>query len=254
MDLFLTFALVGFFAQLADSALGMGFGVISASVLLAQGIPPPLVSASVNAAKIPTGIVASLSHLLNRNVDKALFLRLAMAGIAGGIVGALILGELKRPVLTVIIGGYLLLIGGLILWRGLSGRAPRLLATARISVLGATGGLIEGVGGSWGPVVTSGLIGAGHEPRRAIGSSALAELAVSLTVFLVLMAGYSLGRWGAGRDLHEVLLPVAGLVAGGVPAALLGGRLAAITPRRPLTIMVGILAIVIGLHRLSTLL
>lgn len=254
LDLFLTFALVGFIAQLADSALGMGFGVISASVLLAQGVPPPLVSASVNAAKVPTGIVAGISHALNGNIDKALFGRLALAGAAGGIIGALILGELKRPVLTVIIGGYLLLIGGLILWRGLSGRAPRLLATGRISALGATGGLIEGIGGSWGPVVTSGLIGAGHEPRRAIGSSALAELVVSLTVFLALMAGYHLGRWGTGRDLHEVLLPVAGLVAGGVPAALVGGRLAAIAPRRPLTVAVGVLAIGIGLQRLASLL
>ena len=39
---FWAFALVGFFAQLVDGALGMGFGVISASVLLAQGVPPAL--------------------------------------------------------------------------------------------------------------------------------------------------------------------------------------------------------------------
>jgi len=68
------------------------------------------------------------------------------------------------------------------------------------------------------------------------------------------MAGYHLGRWGTGRDLHEVLLPVAGLVAGGVPAALVGGRLAAVLPRRPLTVAVGLLAIAIGLQRLASLL
>ena len=82
MELFLTFAFVGFFAQLADSALGMGFGVISSSVLLAQGVPPPLVSASVNAAKVPTGIAAGISHAINGNIDKRLFLRLALAGVA----------------------------------------------------------------------------------------------------------------------------------------------------------------------------
>ena len=32
----------------------MGFGVISFSILLAQGVPPALASASVNAAKLPT--------------------------------------------------------------------------------------------------------------------------------------------------------------------------------------------------------
>lgn len=253
MDLFLTFAFVGFFAQLADSALGMGFGIISSSVLLAQGVPPPLVSASVNAAKIPTGVASGVSHTLNGNIDRKLVVRLAVAGILGGIVGALILGELKRPVLTIFISSYLLLIGSLILWRGLSGRSPSFLASGRVTAVGATGGLIEGIGGSWGPVVTSALIGSGHEPRRAIGSSAVAELAVSITVFAVLMTTFKLGQWGGGRDLQDVLFPVAGLVAGGVPAALVGGRLAAVAPKRPLTIAVGVLAICIGVQRLFSL-
>ena len=43
MDTFWEYALVGFFAQLVDGSLGMGFGVISSAVLLAQGVPPPLV-------------------------------------------------------------------------------------------------------------------------------------------------------------------------------------------------------------------
>ena len=51
---FLAFMVVGFLAQLVDGALGMGFGVISSSILLAQGVPPALASASVNAAKLPT--------------------------------------------------------------------------------------------------------------------------------------------------------------------------------------------------------
>ncbi|MCA0872318.1 sulfite exporter TauE/SafE family protein [Seohaeicola saemankumensis] len=254
MDLFLVFAAVGFVAQLADSALGMGFGVISSSVLLAQGVPPPLVSASVNAAKVPTGIAAGISHAINGNIDRRLFLRLALAGVAGGIIGALILGELKRPLLTVIISAYLLGIGTLILWRGIAGQPPRLPGSGRTTGLGVIGGLIEGIGGSWGPVVTSGLIGSGIEPRRAIGSSALAELAVSVTVVAVLMATFHLGQWGGDRAPGDVLMPVAGLVAGGVPAALLGGRLAAIAPKRPLTIAIGLLAIAIGLQRAASLL
>ena len=36
---FLIFAGVGFFAQLIDGALGMGYGVISSTVLLATGVP-----------------------------------------------------------------------------------------------------------------------------------------------------------------------------------------------------------------------
>lgn len=254
MEDFILFLVVGFTAQLADGALGMGFGVISSSVLLAQGVPPPMVSASVNAAKIPTGTVAGLSHALHGNIDLALFRRVALTGLAGGIIGALVLGELKRPLLTFVIAAYLLGIGALILWRGLSGRPPRLWTTRRVSVIGAAGGLIEGIGGSWGPVVTSGLVGSGIEPRRAIGTSALAELSVSICVFGVLMVTFQAGQWGGGRQLSDVLWPVAGLVAGGVPAALLGGRLAARAPKRPLTIGVGLLAMAIGIQRLVSLL
>jgi uncharacterized membrane protein YfcA len=43
------FLLVGFFAQLIDGAVGMAYGVISSSVLLAFGVPPAQVSATIHA-------------------------------------------------------------------------------------------------------------------------------------------------------------------------------------------------------------
>lgn len=250
MGEFLTFLLVGFVAQLADGVLGMGFGVVSSSVLLAQGFSPPLVSASVNAAKIPTGAAAGLSHLLHGNVDRTLLARVAVAGCLGGVGGAILLSSLKGPLLTALVSVYLIGIGALILVRGVTGRAPRLMAGAPPSLIGAVGGTVEGIGGSWGPVVTSGLVGSGTEPRRAVGTSAVAEFAVSVTVFLALLVTHSLGHWGAQRDLVGVLLPVMGLIAGGVPAAMLGGWLAKRAPRGALAIGVGILAAGIGVYRL----
>ena len=52
----------------------MGFGVISASVLLAQGIPPALASASVNAAKLPTTGTAAISHFMHKNLDRRIII------------------------------------------------------------------------------------------------------------------------------------------------------------------------------------
>ena len=48
---FWLFAAVGFAAQLVDGALGMAYGVVSTTVLLANGVPPATASASVHAAK-----------------------------------------------------------------------------------------------------------------------------------------------------------------------------------------------------------
>ncbi len=40
MEEFILFALVGFLAQVIDGALGMAYGVICSTVLLAFGVPP----------------------------------------------------------------------------------------------------------------------------------------------------------------------------------------------------------------------
>ena len=250
LELFLAFAVVGFGAQLIDGALGMGFGVISSSILLASGVAPPLISATVNAAKIPTGFVASLSHWRFGNIDWRIARRLALFGCVGGVGGALFLSHSNTPVVVGVVSVFLILIGALILWRGVTGQAPQPLALAPTPVIGATGGLIEGIGGSWGPVVTTGLLGAGHPPRQSVGSSAAGELVVSAAVFLTLTLTHLLGHWGQGEGEAAMIAPLLGLVAGGLPAAVFGGWLAAHVPRRPLTVGVGLLAISIGAWRL----
>ncbi len=77
---FWIFLFVGFFAQLIDGALGMGYGVISSVVLLASGVPPAHTSASVHSAKLFTTAASGTSHILHGNVDRRLFWILAIAG------------------------------------------------------------------------------------------------------------------------------------------------------------------------------
>jgi uncharacterized protein len=249
MTEFWTFALVGFLAQLIDGTLGLGFGIISASVLLAQGVHPALVSASVNAAKIPTTGTAAFSHFLNKNLDWSLVIALGVFGTLGGTLGMLLLTSLKGPALTTLITTYLFFVGGLIIWRGVKGTTPRLLPGAWKRLIGFVGGVIEGIGGSWGPVVTTSLLGSGVNSRFAIGSSNFAEFAVSVTVFSAYAVAFYIGHWEGGTDWRSVAYPVAGLVCGGLPAALAGGWLARISPSRLLTVAVGLLAIAIGLYR-----
>mgnify|MGYP002682963277 CR=1 FL=1 len=247
------FVLVGFFAQLVDGALGMGFGVISASVLLAQGVPPALVSASVNAAKLPTTGTAALSHYLHKNLDWRIIASLCVFGALGGILGATVLTSLKGTALFILINFYLLFIGGLIIYRGLRDAVPRVFRLGFTRVIGFAGGLIEGIGGSWGPIVTTSLLGAGTQSRYAIGSSNFSEFVVSIAVFATFVAAFAMGFWDGGSDWRDVALPVAGLVLGGIPAAVVGGYLSKIAPKRPLTVAVGLLAFSIGIYRFATM-
>jgi hypothetical protein len=250
---FITFAIIGFLAQIVDGALGMGFGVISASILLAQGVPPALVSASVNAAKLPTTGTAAASHWYHHNINWSLVLALALFGALGGIIGAIALTSLKGKTLLILINLYLFLVGGLIVLRGIKGAAPRLLPARFSRLIGFSGGLIEGIGGSWGPIVTSSLMGAGTESRYAIGSSNFSEFVVSVAVFSTFLFAYLIGHWHGGADWHTVAIPIAGLVVGGLPAAFIGGYLSKVAPKRLLTIAVGLMAISLGVYRSVTM-
>ena len=102
------FIALGFAAQLVDGALGMAYGLICTSALLASGVPPAFASASVHAAEVVTTGLASGSHLWHRNVDWRLFRRLAPAGVAGGALGAYVLTELPAGVVRPLVTAYLL--------------------------------------------------------------------------------------------------------------------------------------------------
>jgi uncharacterized membrane protein YfcA len=253
MDTFWEFAIVGFFAQLVDGSLGMGFGVISSAVLLAQGVPPALVSATVNAAKLPTGATAAASNYLHKNINWTIVIALAIFGSLGGILGASMLAGLKGPALQYMVNGYLILIGGFIVYRGLKGIAPHMPNKGRFRAIGFVGGLIEGIGGSWGPIVNTGLLGSGVDSRYAIGSTNVSEFIVSAVVFTSLTLSFYLGFWGHGTDWSQVIVTVAGLTLGGLPAAFFGGWLAKRAPRKPLTIAVGLFAMGVAVYRFATM-
>ena len=144
-------------------------------------------------------------------------------------------------------------IGALVLARAWLGHAPSLVGSGRFRAIGFAGGTIEGIGGSWGPIVTTGLLGSGVPPRMAVGSSNVSEFVVSVVVFAVLTAGFHAGHWGSGMDWHQMIGSVSGLVVGGIPAAVFGGRLASRVPHLPLTVAVGCLAIGIAAYRFITM-
>jgi uncharacterized protein len=252
MDDFVLFLIVGFLAGITDGSLGMGFGVISSAILLGQNVSPALVSATVNAAKLPTGFFAAISHSYHRNVDWGIVRKVALYGALAGVLGAFVLTGLSgRPELRWIINTYLVAIGLLILIRAVRGTKPILFRKPRLATIGAIGGVIEGIGGSWGPVVTSALLGSGVPPRYAVGSSNTAEFIVSAAVLTKLLITYALGFWGEAGDWASVLYPMLGLVVGGIPAAFMGGWLVKVVSPRPLMLGVGFLVLGIAVYRIA---
>src|SRR3546814_3093758 len=68
----LPFILIGFAAQLVDGALGMAFGVICNTLLVAvMGVPPATASARIHIVEMFTTGVSGISHLLHRNIERS---------------------------------------------------------------------------------------------------------------------------------------------------------------------------------------
>ena len=227
----LLFILVGFLAQLADGALGMAYGLISTSVLLTIGLPPAAASASTHAAEVFTTGISGVSHLIHRNVNRRLFLTLAIAGVIGGVLGAYVLTGLPEKVIKPIVSAYLGLMGVIVLAKAFWG-FPKQPPTRGVAPLGVAGGFLDAIGGGgWGPLVVSTLLARGSQPRVTIGSVNLAEFFVTLSISIAFFV--TLG--------FEHLWVILGLVLGGAIAAPFAGWLVKKIPARSLMVLVGIL-------------
>jgi uncharacterized protein len=229
---FLTFMLVGFLAQLVDGALGMAFGVISTSALIALGVPPAAASAGVHTVETVTTAVSGTSHAIAGNIDWKLFARIAVPGVAGAILGAYILTNISAEAAKPLIQAYLGLLGLWIFWRGLRhihiARRPKI-----VEPLGFVGGFLDAAGGGgWGGIVTSNLIIQGGTPRNVIGTVNAAEffVTVSAAVTFILALGWEV-----------VTTATVGLLAGGVIAAPFGAILAKQLKADTLMLLVGVL-------------
>jgi uncharacterized membrane protein YfcA len=239
---YVVLGLIGFAAQLVDGALGMAFGVISTSAMLAMGLPPAHASAVVHTAEIFTTGASAASHIWHRNVDWRLVLRLGVAGVVGAVLGAWLLSNVDSTAARPLIGVYLLAMGIFILlkaWR----MSPARDAPAKwVPPVGFVAGFLDASGGGgWGPVATSTLIGSGHAPRTAVGS-------VNTTEFFITTAAATTFFIELGVAPVQELIA---LVVGGVLAAPLGGWMVKRVPARLLMLGVGVLVVGLSTWQLA---
>lgn len=250
---FWLFAAVGFAAQLVDGALGMAYGVISSTVLLSLGVSPANASASVHAAKVFTGAASGLSHILYRNVDWKLLALLSGGGVLGGVAGAYILTSVPGEAVKPYVVGWLLLMGLVILYRAWRQARPKVFSWRSPFPLGLVGGFFDAIGGGgWGPVVTSSLMGAGADPRKAIGTTNTAEMFVAMATSAAFLGALLTGHWDTA-GLRGLLWSLAGLIAGGVVAAPLAGWMTKVLPVRVLTWIVGVLVVALAIWQAISL-
>jgi uncharacterized membrane protein YfcA len=247
MQDFLLFALVGFLAQAVDGALGMAYGVISSTTLLAFGVSPAHASAAVHTAELFTTAASGSAHLYHRNIDWKLFWRLAPFGVLGGCFGAYVLTSVDAGAIKPVVTTYLALVGAWLVVRSFRRIPNNPVPAGIVAPLGAMGGFLDAAGGGgWGPIVTTGLLGAGGTPRYVIGTVTASEFLITLSVSLTFLLALVTGHWEEAGDLTDNLPALAGLIIGGLFAAPLAGLIVKSLRDTVLLRMVGVLIVLLA--------
>lgn len=239
---FLLMLLTGFLAQMVDGSLGLGYGTISTTFLLATGVNPAIVSSRVHSARVFSSGFSGYSHHRFGNINKKLFRALAIPGVLGAILGATLayFGQKYSAFVRIPLSFYTIYLGYYIIRKAFK-KNKKSDKVKNAGWLASTGGFLDAfAGGGWGALVTSTLISKRKSPRYVIGSVCLAEFFVvfaSATTFFILLK-------------HLPVLDVLGLIAGGVIAAPIAARLAGKLPLKTMFISVGTVVVLTSLTTL----
>ena len=106
------------------------------------------------------------------------------------------------------------------------------------------GGFLDAIGGGgWGPTVSSTMVGAGHDPRKEIGTVNTAEFFLTVAVSATFVWAIVTGHWEEAGALENHAAAIGGLVVGGLIAAPFAGLIVKKVPRKVLAYAVGFLLI-----------
>jgi siroheme synthase-like protein len=233
---FLIMTLAGFLAQMVDGSMGLGYGTISTTFLLAYGVSPAIVSSRVHSARTFSSGVSGYSHHRFGNINRKLFRAIVFPGIIGAVLGAClaVIGKEYAQWVRIPLSVYTIYLGYYIFRKAFMKRNPKDKVRGA-GWLASAGGFMDAfAGGGWGTLVTSTLIAKRKNPRYVIGSVCLAEffvvLASSITFFILLKT--------------IPLRDIAGMILGGILAAPLAARLAGKLPVKTMFVAVGSLVII----------
>lgn len=248
---------IGGLAQIVDGTIGMGFGLITSSSMMALGFAPAIAVATINMAKVITGLASGLSHWRFGNVRRDWLIPLIAGGLIGGVLGGLLLTSIQPGKARSWVAVLLILMGGLVIWRTIHWKVYCTLkerecrgcpahvngndvssnnknhTLLKLGGLGFLAAFVNGLSGAYGPMATTGvLLLEKGEPRHAIGTVNMAEFFVALGVSITIITKLSLSQFPYGLAIA--------LSVGGILIAPIAAYICRIITPRILALMVGI--------------
>lgn len=228
-------------AELIDSGLGMMYGTLLTSSMILLGFNPILVVPSILLSQAVSGLTGTAFHhkfsnadfRLNTNDTKIVF-TIVIPGLLVVLFGVYV--GLNIP--TWALKSY---IGVLVIFMGVFCAFPLKYSfnwkkLYLISIVAAFNKATSG--GGFGPIVSTGNILGGLDPRRAVATTTYSEAIISIASF---MAWYLMGG-----QIMELWFPLV-ICIGAVIGASIGPKITEKLKSNWLRIAIGILAILSGI-------
>ena len=224
---------------------GIGGGVLMTPLLLLIGLPPTAAVGTDLAYSALTKLAGTIQHGRQGTIEWRVVRTLALASVPFTIVAVWVLSKLHLSGSSEIIEsrlkqliGVMLVIAAVLMIRKILGSNPMSLdanfetfvnyPTGRILAIGAIGGFLVGLTsiGSGSLIIALLVMVLTLSPAKLVGTD-IAHAFVLVTA----------GALAHQFFLHDVQAGVAGLLLiGSIPGVLIGSRLAAWVPRKPLQI------------------
>ncbi len=232
----------GFFCELMDSTVGMGYGTTIVPALLLAGFSPLQIVPAVLVSQTAAGFAAAFFHHKEGNVnfrrgerDLKIALVLASCSVIGAVTAVALAVRLPEKTVQAFIGGIVIATGLFIFAQR---HALPDFSWKKIVGLGTFASFNKGLsGGGYGPVVVSGQILSGVGGKNAIGITALAEAITSITAVFAYLAF-------SGGKIDLSLAPV--LVSSALLSVPLSARAVKKMEAKTLTKLIAVFAVVLG--------
>ena len=228
--------LSAFFAALADTAMGMGYGTILTPILIIFGYPPHIAVPAVLLSQLVVVIIGSAAHTHVKNftakdVENALLMSVPATVLVA--MGAFL--NVKTPGrITEIYIGALVLFLGFVMMSNIRVKKTR----RRMLFVSGLGGLNKGfMGGGLGPILVSGQVVLNHDLRSSV---AIADISAIPVCAIGLLSFLALGTLYVSTIFLLVTLPA-------LVAAIIGPHLTAAMARKEKSEkIIGVVAIGLG--------
>jgi hypothetical protein len=247
MDVFLLIfiILLGFLAALSDSALGMGYGLLS-PILISLGLDPLVVVPVLLISQMTTGFAGTIFHTLYKNVDlsssetqdsRATIL-FALMGLLGMTLAILLVINLSKEYVMLYIG-IIVIIGGLLMLPDINFK----FSWTRLYLLSGLASFNKAIsGGGYGPIMTVGQMTSGREAKESVPVTDLSEAILSGYGFILYLILDSFSK-----NLIFTLELALTMIISGIIATPIGALCTKRLKKKAAKKIIGALSILIGI-------